>query len=59
MLERMKKEDISVFVTANQTYTAALRESPLSADELRLYKMHAALHSVNGGELFSVELENE
>ena len=56
---RLQDEGASGSLIANQTYAAALREVPLTATELRLYKMHVALHSVNGGELFSIEHEKE
>ena len=49
---RLRDEGASGSVIADQTYAAALREVTLTAAELRLYKMHVALHSVNGGELF-------
>ena len=40
---------------ASQTYAAANREVPLTPAELRLYKMHVAVHNVNGGELFAID----
>ena len=46
-------EDSSGKVVAARVWQAALREVPLDARELHLYKLATALHSVNGGELFA------
>ena len=55
-LEKLQLEGASGSVVAVKVWEAALREVPLTAEELRLYKMHVALQSVNGGELFAVAL---
>ena len=51
--ERLEAEGVSGKVVAARVWQAALREVPLDARELHLYKLATALHSVNGGELFA------
>ena len=52
--EKLQEEGASGFVVAAKVWEAAQREIPLTADELKIYKMHVALQSVNGGELFAI-----
>lgn len=41
-------------LVATEPYSAAQEAVPLTLEELHLYKKLAALHSVNGGELFAL-----
>jgi hypothetical protein len=50
---KLEKSGASGKVVAAEVWKAALNELPLSTEDLHLYKMHVALHSVNGGELFA------
>ena len=52
-LEKLQQEGASGSVVAVKVWEAAQQEVPLTPKELRIYKMHVALHSVNGGELFA------
>ena len=40
-------------VVATRVWMIALRAVPLTVEELREYKLHVAMNSVNGGDLFS------
>ena len=53
--EKLQSEGASGSVIAGKVWEAAQMEVPLTADELRIYKMHVALQSVNGGELFAID----
>ena len=52
---RLKDEGASGAVIAERVWKAALEAVPLTPDELRIYKIHIALQSVNGGRLFAIE----
>ena len=53
--EKLQSEGASGSVVAEKVWEAAQKEVPLTANELRIYKMHVALQSVNGGELFAID----
>jgi hypothetical protein len=55
---KLKEEGASGAVIAAKVWEAAQMEVPLSPEDLRLYKRHIALQSVNGGILFAVDDEN-
>jgi hypothetical protein len=46
-------------VIAAEVWKAAEKEVPLTTEELKIYKMHVALQSVNGGALFAIEDSEE
>lgn len=50
--EKLELEGASAALIAQETYRVALLAVPLTAAELKLYKMLVAIHSVNGGVLF-------
>ena len=52
---KLKAEGASGAVIAVRVWKAAEAEVPLTPDELRLYKRHIALQSVNGGTLFALD----
>ena len=52
---RLVDEGAAGHVVASRPWDQALAEVPLTAEELKLYKLLVALHSVNGGELFGNE----
>jgi hypothetical protein len=49
---KLEESGASGKVVAAEVWKAALAEVPLADEELHIYKMHVALHSVNGGDLF-------
>ena len=51
--ERLLAEGVSGAVLSSAVWEDSLREVPLAAKELLLYKKLIAMHSVNGGELFT------
>ena len=53
----MVAEGTQGLVIAKRVWSIALNEVPLTAEELYLYKRMVAIHSVNGGELFSDDQE--
>ena len=52
---KLEADDASGYVIAGGTWEAALKEVPLTPDELKLYRKLVAMHSVNGGELFGID----
>ncbi|MEO7673518.1 MAG: hypothetical protein ABIU09_05510 [Pyrinomonadaceae bacterium] len=51
----LRDEGASGSVIASRVWEVAKKDVTLTADELRIYKLHVALQSVNGGELFGDE----
>ena len=49
---KLEESGASGKVVAAEAWKAALAEIPLTDEELHVYKLRVALHSVNGGELF-------
>lgn len=55
---RLTDEGASAALIAQETYRVAMLAVPLTAAELKLYKMLVAIHSVNGGKLFEAPTFN-
>jgi len=56
---RLEDSGASGSVVAQEVWIEAMTAVPLTNDKLRLYKMHVAMQSVNGGELFAVPDDTE
>lgn len=51
--QRLTEEEAQAAVIARTVWIEAQAAVPLTPDELKVYKFLTAMHSVNGGEIFS------